>query len=226
MKTIDIHGKPYVEVNTRLLFFNDNYPNGSIKTELIEKPDRFIFKAIAIPDVKNPDRIFTGYAEEIVGSSQINNTSALENCETSAVGRALAKMGIGIIDGIASADEVVNAKYQQNQMDNHVSHETDDNDFTCPLCQKMIKDQRDKSSDGIKHRLFNSGKKMPSFKCYDNDDVKNPTCKFATWQLDEFKAGVAKEEKAPHHDPVTDENLAEAEQMALEAEKEGLFDEV
>ena len=114
MKSIKIHGKDYVMVKDRIIFFNENYPNGCIKTESKATDESFIFKAKVIPDVENPNRYFTGHAEEIIGSSQINKTSALENCETSAIGRALGCMGIGVEDAFASANEVQNAIHQQN----------------------------------------------------------------------------------------------------------------
>ena len=113
MKKIQIHGKDYVMVKDRIIFFNENFPNGSITTELVEMTDRFIVKTTVIPDVENLNRCFTGHAEEVIGSSQINKTSALENCETSAIGRALGCMGIGVEESFASADEVKNAKYKQ-----------------------------------------------------------------------------------------------------------------
>ena len=108
MKTIRIHGKPYVMVKDRIIKFHEDYPNGSIETELIEMTDRFIFKAKVTPDVENPQRYFTGHAEEMVGSSQINNTSALENCETSAIGRALSSAGYFGTE-FCSANELENA---------------------------------------------------------------------------------------------------------------------
>lgn len=113
MKKIQIHGKDYVMVKDRIIHFNEHYPNGSIKTELKATENSFIFKAVVKPDVENSNRCFTGHAEEIIGSSQINKTSALENCETSAIGRALGCMGIGVEDAFASADEVKNAQHQQ-----------------------------------------------------------------------------------------------------------------
>ena len=110
-KAIDIHGKKYIMVVDRILEFNKLYKNGSITTFIMPSsdPKRITIKATVIPDVANSDRMFVGHASEVLGSSSINQTSALENCETSAVGRALAFSGIGIIDSIASADEVVNA---------------------------------------------------------------------------------------------------------------------
>ena len=125
MKKIQIHGKDYVMVKDRIIFFNENFPNGSITTELKATDNSFIFKAKITPDVENPSRKFTGHAEEIIGSSQINKTSALENCETSAIGRALGCMGIGVEESFASADEVKNAMYKQanptyNKTDNQI----------------------------------------------------------------------------------------------------------
>ena len=89
------------------MFFNEEYTNGSITTELVSPTDseQIVIKAIVRPDVAS-ERMFTGYAQEIVGDGYINKTSALENAETSAVGRALAMMGIGVIDSVASVDEI------------------------------------------------------------------------------------------------------------------------
>ena len=113
MKKINIKGKDYIEVNERIKEFHNLYPNGSIETELIEMTDRFITKTNVIPDVKNSERKFTGIAYEKEDSSFINKTSALENCETSSVGRALGMLGIGIDTSVASYDEVANAIEQQ-----------------------------------------------------------------------------------------------------------------
>ena len=113
MKKINIKGKDYIEVNERIKEFHNLYPNGSIETELIEMTDRFITKTTVIPDVKNSDRQFTGIAYEKEDGSFINKTSALENCETSSVGRALGMLGIGIDTSVASYDEVANAIEQQ-----------------------------------------------------------------------------------------------------------------
>ena len=113
MKKIQIKGKDYIEVNERVKQFHKDYPNGSITTELIEMTDRFITKTTVIPDVKNPDRKFTGIAYEKEDSTFINKTSALENCETSSCGRALGMLGIGIDTSIASYNEVANAVTQQ-----------------------------------------------------------------------------------------------------------------
>ena len=112
--SIKIHGKDYVLVNERVQEFHKLYPNGSIRTDLVEFSDeRFIIKAEVCPDVNDRMRIFTGYACELVSSSRINKLNALECGESSAVGRAMAVLGIGIDGSIASADEVQNAVHQE-----------------------------------------------------------------------------------------------------------------
>jgi hypothetical protein len=107
-KAIDIKGKKYVLVSDRVVSFNEEYPNGSIRTEMLSEPNSevVVIKATVVPDIKNPDRFFNGHSQEKWGDGYINKTSALENCETSAVGRALGLMGIGVIDSIASVDEI------------------------------------------------------------------------------------------------------------------------
>ena len=220
MKTIDIQGSPYVKVNERLIYFNEHYKDGRITTDLVEMTERYIVKATIIPDVSNSERYFTGYAEEVVGSSQVNKTSALENCETSAVGRGLAMMGIGIIKSIASAEEVANAVHQQNGV-SQVSASVptnSENNFKCPLCEDSIIDQGLFGEDGVRMEISQNGKTLPAFKCVKNDDPKNPTCKFASWKLDEVEAGLIIIDEAPHKVLVDDANLAKAEQMAQDAE--------
>ena len=106
-KAVSIKGKKYVLVSDRVLYFNDKYPNGSIETDIYRyEGGQVIIQAIVTPDHSEPQRVFTGCAQEIEGDGYINKTSALENAETSAVGRALAMMGIGVIDSIASVDEI------------------------------------------------------------------------------------------------------------------------
>lgn len=109
-RAIDIKGKEYVLVKDRVLYFNEVYPNGSITTERLSEWDREIIKAVVYPDCDKPNRFFTGYSQAQRGKGLINQTAALENCESSAVGRALAFLGIGVIDSIASVDEINKAE--------------------------------------------------------------------------------------------------------------------
>lgn len=107
-KAVSIKGKDYILVKDRVLYFNDECPNGCIQSRLLSAPESrtVVVKAKVTPDVSNPERYFTGLAQEEWGQGQVNKTSALENAETSAVGRALGFMGIGVIDSVASGDEM------------------------------------------------------------------------------------------------------------------------
>ena len=113
-KAINIKGKEYVLVKDRVLYFNNNYPDGSIFTQMLSesKSEMVIFIATVIPNSEKPDRKFTGHSQAKWGEGNVNKTSALENAETSAVGRALAMMGIGVISDIASADEIQKERNQ------------------------------------------------------------------------------------------------------------------
>ena len=231
MKAINIHGKPYIMVKDRVTHFNSEYPNGCIKTTLKDKTDNMvIFEACVIPNVEHLDRYFTGHAEEEIGSSQINNTSALENCETSAVGRALAMMGIGVDESFASADEVANAITQQNEVEltgmplpseTQNTLKSAENGLVCPLCSKSVVDKRVEDIDGkLICPKSKNGKNLPAFHCIDNNDIKNPKCKFASWKIDVGDAGVMVEEVAPHQkELVKEENLPEAEELAQQEEE-------
>tara|TARA_R100000541_G_scaffold2021_3_gene7434 strand:+ start:2872 stop:3411 length:540 start_codon:yes stop_codon:yes gene_type:complete len=115
LKTIKIQGKDYVEVHERLKYFRNTYKDFSLVTEVVEKTETSILlKAIITNEVGKV--IATGLAEEIKGVGFINKTSHIENCETSAWGRALANFGIGIDSGIASVQEVRNAKDKQQDL--------------------------------------------------------------------------------------------------------------
>lgn len=121
IKTTDIKGKEYAEVNQRIKAFRMIYPQGFIETEMLSNENgTCIFKAIVgIKSISEgiKDLILgTGTAYEKEGSSFINKTSYIENCETSAVGRALGMAGFGIDTSVASAEEVQNAIEQQEDM--------------------------------------------------------------------------------------------------------------
>jgi len=112
LKSINIKGKQYVEVNERLRYFRENYKDWSLESEVIQKTENSVTIKASIKDDQGRVRA-NGLAEEIKGSTFINKTSYVENCETSAWGRALANLGIGIAVSVASFDEVANAINQQ-----------------------------------------------------------------------------------------------------------------
>lgn len=112
IKTVPIKGKQYAEVNERIRVFRMLFPNGRISTEMVSNENAMcIFKA-TVTDGEG-HILGTGHAYEREGKGMINATSYIENCETSAVGRALAMVGIGIGTAIASFEEVDNAIQQQ-----------------------------------------------------------------------------------------------------------------
>lgn len=108
---VSIHGKQYQTVAYRIATFREKHPEWCVMTEVVTADDeRVVVKATIANELQHV--IATGYAEEVRGSTNINKTSALENAETSAVGRALAFFGLAGTE-IASADEVANAIAQQ-----------------------------------------------------------------------------------------------------------------
>tara|TARA_R100000278_G_scaffold122775_1_gene109889 strand:- start:281 stop:835 length:555 start_codon:yes stop_codon:yes gene_type:complete len=116
-KTTNIRGKQYVEVNERIKFFRqeEQYKNWTLMSEFTHlDADVAVCKATIADD--NGRVVSTGHAHEERGSSNINKTSFVENCETSAIGRALAMLGIGIDTSIASANEVEEAIAKQQAM--------------------------------------------------------------------------------------------------------------
>lgn len=115
MKTVNIKGKEYVTVNERLLHFRNlaEYKGWRILEDLIGIDEKEgIFKATILDPEGN--EISSAHAQEYRDSSYINKTSFLENGFTSALGRALGYLGIGIDVAIASAQEVGNAVANQN----------------------------------------------------------------------------------------------------------------
>ena len=112
--TVNIHGKEYKTVALRIQEFREKHPDFTIQTDLVEANDMLVVMKATIS--QGDQVVATGYAEEVRTASKINRTSALENCETSAVGRALAFFGLAGSE-ISSADEVANAIKQQNNQE-------------------------------------------------------------------------------------------------------------
>jgi len=118
MEKIKIQGKDYITVNERIKEFRKLHPQGQILNQVMANADgQVMFQCKVIVDGV---LVATAHAYEKEGSSFINKTSYIENCETSAVGRALGMYGIGIDTSLASADEVANAvKQQASTKDSH-----------------------------------------------------------------------------------------------------------
>jgi len=115
-KTTNIKGKPYVEVVERLKYFRANFADHSLTTEVVQlTPDFCVLNAI----ISDPTGriVASGMAQEDRTSSAINKTSYVENCESSAWGRALGNFGIGLEVSIATADEMAMAIGKQQALD-------------------------------------------------------------------------------------------------------------
>jgi hypothetical protein len=119
---VNIRGKEYLTVAYRIKQFRVDHPDWQIHTDIIKMDDDRVVVRAEIADSAGVT-VATGHAEEKRSASQINQTSALENCESSAVGRALAFAGYGGSE-IASADEVQNAIYQQENKNPRVEKMT------------------------------------------------------------------------------------------------------
>jgi deoxycytidylate deaminase len=112
---VEIRGRSYQTVAERIAAFREKHPAWAVETLLVHRDDEVVVVRAAI--VNDEGRVLaTGYAEEVRASSNINRTSAIENCETSAVGRALAFVGYAGSE-IASADEVAGAISAQAAQD-------------------------------------------------------------------------------------------------------------
>ena len=105
LKTTDIKGKAYTEVNQRILGFRQLYPNGTIETSILSNENGVCVMEAVIKD-ETGKILAKGHAFETQGASYINKTSYIENCETSAIGRALGVLGIGVETSIASKEEI------------------------------------------------------------------------------------------------------------------------
>ena len=114
MKTIKIKGKDYIMVNERIKEFRQKYPDWTLDSNIIfQDKDTITIKATILDNKGRLIASGTAHEDRNNKSSMVNSTSHIENCETSAWGRALGNLGIGIDDSIASAEEVVNAKLRQ-----------------------------------------------------------------------------------------------------------------
>lgn len=110
--SVKIHGKEYTTVAERINQLKTDHPDWALHSEIIRDDGQMIVIKATIYNENGGVRGI-GHAEEVRGATKINQTSALENCETSAWGRALAACGYGG-DQVASANEVSDAIIQQH----------------------------------------------------------------------------------------------------------------
>ena len=121
MTMIDLKGKNYAMVPERVTAFRKLFPEGFITTEILSHDGTVVTMQARVGYyAADGSRVIlgTGLAQEVKGKGMVNGTSYIENCETSAVGRALGMLGLGINGGgICSAEELANAIVAQRQPD-------------------------------------------------------------------------------------------------------------
>lgn len=157
-KTTNIKGKEYVEVNQRVLALRTlpEFKGFAIKTELLHLDSESCVVRATIMNSFG-EVVAQGMAQEDKASSRINQTSYVENCETSAVGRALGFLGIGIETSIATADEVDMAIKKQDAPAAKASAAANDEDYKKAV--QFIEGGKDSSAKSMNYeRIVNSGK--------------------------------------------------------------------
>ena len=153
MPTIDIEGKSYTTVANRITIFRRYFSDYSIVTDVLQNDD---IKVVVQTKITTPSGVIiaTGLAEEFRGKNIINTTSALENAETSSIGRALACLSLGGSE-YASANEVENAISQQEQMKQNNNQRTTNQQTYRPQRQADQKQQYQHQNDFT--TLLNAG---------------------------------------------------------------------
>ena len=197
IRTTNIKGKEYAEVNQRVKAFRTLYPEGFITTEILCREGGLcIIKATVGYYADGKSVILaTGTAYEKEGSSQINRTSYIENCETSAVGRALGMAGFGIDTSIASADEMNNALLQQNTNDVQKPVQAEQ---AAPHVQKPVQAEQAAPYDILQETAADSELRLKWLEKY-GEKALDASCKkrfgtgFAQTPIDKIKAVMPQE---------------------------------
>ena len=116
--TIPFTRGEYAPVAERIELFYERHPDGRIVTELVERGETVVFRALVYRDAREPLPAATGWASERVGDGEINAVACLENTETSAIGRALANLGFTASSRRPSAEEMLKAARERARLIN------------------------------------------------------------------------------------------------------------
>ena len=130
LKTINLKGKEYSMVSSRLEIFRKHFgfKYGIVEEILVDDGKRVVTKTCII-DRDNPETpIGVGHAEEIRGSSLVNKTSAIENCMTSSLGRALATAAALHGGEMASSNEIEKANNNKKNIEEKQTKTDDENE--------------------------------------------------------------------------------------------------
>jgi deoxycytidylate deaminase len=171
---VNIHGREYFTVGKRVQMFREAHGLAmSLVTEIVSRDQDCVVMKATILDAQG--RVLaTGHSEEYREASQINSTSCLENSETSAIGRALAALGMGGSE-FASADEVANAIHQQRK-----GHSASDGAFDALETEEEKNTARDLAATMVE--LWESGKEHGAYEAFYEGGLSNEM-KLAVWEL-------------------------------------------
>jgi len=176
----------YAPVEERIAMFYSDYPEGRILTEMVEhNPPLVVFRAEVYRDATDTRPWASGFAYEKEGEGHVNRTSYVENCETSAIGRALANAGYhGKRDGAPRPSREEMEKVERmggTPAQPAQDQSTDDDMIACPKCGGAMWD----------NRLNKKNPKGPDLKCKDKE------CGNAIW-LGTWRDDLMQEIKAAH----------------------------
>ena len=165
-------GKKYTEVAKRVEAFRKHFGlKYGITTDIVIDDGKRVVMKAKIFDLANPTTsVGEGFAEEIRGSSNVNKTSAIENCETSAIGRALASCGLHG-GQYASVDEIIKAKNNEINLDNNnLDQETKPNpkvDWTLYIAKQQEAITRMKTLTALYSWTHNEAKNLENLAAAD-----------------------------------------------------------
>ena len=114
--TLPFDSSAYAPVADRIALFYDRHPTGRIITEMVERAEVVVFKALVYRAGDDPHPAATGWASERVGDGEINAVACVENTETSAIGRALANLGFTASSRRPSAEEMEKAARERARL--------------------------------------------------------------------------------------------------------------
>lgn len=171
----------YVDVKTRIKLFYERFPNGSLQFEFKGTLGEYIWGTAHAYRTPEDPRPATGTASELAkGKTAFTAGSELMNLETSAIGRAIGNLGIGIEAGMATSDEVAFAKERQREIPSAPAYDPWEADKlgtveqalvamgAVPLCECGVE---------MRHKTGNrksDGKPYSGFFCVNNADTCKP----------------------------------------------------